>query len=76
MFVQTAFHCHFLVGYDVADWLKAVRAMEILGILLVASAAVCGLLKLFAMTDQIALLLVAFGLNVTAGESLLQSNLS
>ena len=56
------------VGFDVADWLKAVRAMEILGILLITSAAVCGLLKLFAMKDQAALLLVAFGLSVAAGE--------
>ena len=61
-------HCHFSVGFEVASWVKAVRAMEILGILLITAAAVCGALKLFAMRDRTLLLFVASGLSIAAGK--------
>ena len=52
----------------VADWMKAVRAMEILGILIIGGAGLCGFLKLFVMKTQDALPKFAAALAIAAGK--------
>ena len=52
----------------VPDWIKAVRAMEILGILIIGGAGLCGFLKLFVMKTQDVLPKLAAALAIAAGK--------
>ena len=48
--------------------MKAVRALEILGVLFIGGAGLCGFLKLFVMKTQDSLPKIAAAIGVTAGE--------
>ena len=48
--------------------MKAVRAMEILGILIIGGAGLCGFLKLFVMKTQDVLPKLAAALAIAAGK--------
>ena len=56
--------------FAVADWMKAVRALEILGVLAIGGAGLCGFFKLFVMKTQDILPKFAAALGVAAGKSI------
>ena len=49
-----------------ADWLKAVRAMEILGVLFIGGAGFCGFFKLFVAKNQDSFLKIAAATGIAA----------
>ena len=57
-----------LYRFTVADWLKAVRALEILGVLFIGGAGICGFLKLFVSKNQNFLPKIAAATGIAAGE--------
>ena len=56
------------ICFTVADWMKAVRALEILGVLFIGGAGLCGFLKLFVMKTQESLPKIAAAMGIAAGE--------